>query len=55
MNQLFPFLGVEQQPPQETINGLAADPVAENLAPDSSTHHTSAQDEFHTDPANPDQ
>jgi len=55
MNQLFPFLGVEKQLPQETIHGLAEVSVAEDLAPDSSTQHTSAQDEFHTDHANPDQ
>ena len=55
LNQLFPFLGIEQQLPQETIPGLAEDPVAEDLAPDNSTQHISAQDEFHTDPANPDQ
>ena len=55
MNQLYPFLEVEKQLPQETIHGLAEDPVAEDLAPDSSTQHISAQDEFHTDPANPDQ
>ena len=55
MNQLFPFLGVEKQLPQETIHGPAENSVAEDLAPDSSTQHISAQDELHTDPANPDQ
>jgi len=55
MNQLFPFLDVEKQLPQDTIHGLAEDSAAEDLAPDNSTQHISAQDEFHTDPANPDQ
>ena len=55
MNQLFPFLYVGKQPPQDTIHGLAEDSAAEDLAPDNSTQHLSAQDEFHTDPANPDQ
>ena len=55
LNQLFPFLSVEKQLPQETIHGLAEDSVAEDLAPDSSTQHISAQDKFHSDPANPDQ
>jgi len=45
---------VEKQLPQETIHGLAEDSVAEDLAPHNSTQHISAQDEFHTDPASPD-
>jgi hypothetical protein len=55
MNQLFPFLDVGKQPPQDTIHGLAEDSAAEDLAPDNSTQHLSAQDECYTDPANPDQ
>jgi len=51
MNQLFPFLDVEKQLPQDTIHGLAEDSAAEDLAPDNSTQHLSAQDECHTDPA----
>ncbi len=51
MNQLFPFLDVGKQPPQDTIHGLAEDSAAEDLAPDNSTQHLSAQDECHTDPA----
>ena len=31
LNQLFPFLDVEKQKPQETIHRLAEDHVAENL------------------------
>ena len=49
LNQLFPFLGVENQHPQETIRGLAGDPAAEELAPDNTTQHLPAQDKFHPD------
>jgi len=49
IDQLFPFLDVEKQLPQKTIRGLAGEPVAEELAPDNSTQHLSAQDEFHPD------
>ena len=55
LNQLFPFIDVEKQLPQETIDGLAEDSIAEDLAPEQSTKHHSAQDEFHTDPASPKQ
>ena len=49
IDQLFPFLDVEKQLPQKPIRGLAGEPVAEELAPDNSTQHLSAQDEFHPD------
>jgi hypothetical protein len=55
MNQLFPFLDLEKQLPQETIHGLAEVSIAEDLAPDNSTQHLPAQDESYTDPASPEQ
>ena len=55
LNQLFPFLDVEKQHPQETIHGLAEDSEAEDLTPEQSTEYYSAQDEFYTDPASPEQ
>ena len=55
LNQLFPFLDVEKQLPQETIHRLAEDPVAAELAQEQSTQHHPPQDEFHTDPASPEQ
>ena len=51
LHQLYPFLDVETQHPQETIHGLAEDSVAEDLTPEQQTQHSPAQDEFYMDPA----
>ena len=55
LNQLFPFLDVEKQHPQETIHGLAEDPIAAELVQEQSAQPHPAQDEFHADLANPEQ
>ena len=55
LNQLFPFLDVEKQHPQETIHGLAEDPIAAELVQEQSAQPHPAQDEFHADPANTEQ
>jgi len=46
LNDLYPFIGIEKLKPQETINGLAEDSAAENLAPEPGTR-LETQDEFY--------
>ena len=48
LNQLFPFMNLETQNPQETVHILTSDSTeARNLAPAPSSRPEPTQDEFH--------
>ena len=48
LNQLFPFMNLETQNPQETVHSLNSDSTeARNLAPAPSSRPEPTQDEFH--------